>query len=64
MIGKASELKVNDQWVYGGVIYTVERDEETNELYFKHPSEKAGRDDHIAIEHISEGEIIYKEGAS
>lgn len=58
---KTRELKVNDQWFYSGVIYTVERDEETNELYFKHPSESAGRDDHIAIEHIGHGEIIDRE---
>ena len=62
MKSKATELKVNDQWEYSGVIYTVERDEETGELYFKHPSERAGQDDHIAIEYIAHGEVIYKEG--
>jgi hypothetical protein len=61
MLGKARELKVSDQWIYSGVIYTVERDGETNVLYFKHPSERAGRDDHIAIEHIDHGDLIYKE---
>lgn len=60
MFGKASELAVNDKWLYHGVTYTVEQDRETNELYFKHPSERAGKDDHIAIEHRNHGEIIYR----
>jgi len=61
MNGKVNELNVNDKWIYHGVTYEVERDEETNELYFKHPSERSGQDDHISIEHVSLGEIIYKE---
>ena len=56
-------LKVNDKWKYGGVIYTVEQNEETGSLHFKHPSERAGQDDHISTEHISHGELIKEETA-
>lgn len=56
-------LKVNDKWIYHNVIYTVERNEETGFLYFKHPSERAGQDDHISTEHISHGELIKEESA-
>lgn len=60
MLGKR-EINVNDKWQYGGVVYTVERDEETNELYFKHPSERATSDDDIPIQYAGEGQFIYKE---
>lgn len=56
-------LKIGDQWQYHNVIYTVERNEETNTLYFKHPNKRAGQDDHIAIEDVKHGEVIYKEAS-
>lgn len=50
-------FKEGDLWEYRGCVYTVNRDEEGT-YYFKHPSERATKDDYIEITHIGLGVIV------
>jgi len=47
-----------DIWLYHGVRYTVEWDEENAGFYLKHPSDRATIDDHIPISEFPNGEVI------
>ncbi|MBP1309095.1 hypothetical protein JOD82_002115 [Paenibacillus sp. 1182] len=48
-------IKEGDLWECHGCIYTVTWDEVELKYYFKHPSEKATKDDHIEIDHAGLG---------
>lgn len=47
-----------DLWLFHGVVYTIELDEDDAMFYLKHPSIKATPDDQMAMRNLKYGEII------